>query len=290
MGAAFSSNVITSLRQVKVIELKDKRTSEQLEKDCFYVICADMAKDGAADTAVGIAKVIPKENYFTYKFINLLTIPSTDYMVVANTFKKLVLAYNAQLLIYDANGVGAGLRDWLNKQTTDEYGNILEGLGIINPPSATERDLIKYPKSKTIVYEIKSGGKIGEQIHFFFFSRMSTGAITFPIKLSEALNLYSKNKSFTKMSIRKQQEFLLPFKVMDLMEAELKNLDIVNTSDQMSNTMKIVRRSESIQKDFFSMAEYLIWAVNQYFELNYYKQKSRKSRLSKNNNQRIFID
>ena len=290
MGAAFSSNVITSLRQVKVIELKDKRTPEQIEKDCFYVICADMAKDGAADTAVGIAKVIPKDYYFTYKFINLLTIPSTDYMVVANTFKKLVLAYNAQLLVYDANGVGAGLRDWLNKQTTDEYGNILEGLGIINPPSATERDLIKYPKSKTIVYEIKSGGKIGEQIHFFFFSRMSTGAITFPIKLSEALNLYSKNKSFTKMSIRKQQEFLLPFKVMDLMEAELKNLDIVNTSDQMSNTMKIVRRSESIQKDFFSMAEYLVWAVNQYFELNYYKLKSRKSRLSKNNNQRIFID
>ena len=30
--------------------------------------------------------------------------------------------------------------------------------------------------------------------------------------------------------------------------------------------------------------------ANQYFELNYYKQKSRKSRLSKNNNQRIFID
>lgn len=289
MGAAFSSNVITSLRQVKVVELKDKRTQEQIENDCFYVICADMAKDGAADTAVGVAKIIPKEHYFTYKFINLLTIPSTDYMVVANTFKKLVLTYNAKLLVYDANGVGAGLRDWLNKQTTDEYGNILEGLGIINPPSTSERDLIKYPKDKTIIYEIKSGGRIGEQIHFFFFSRMSTGAITFPIKLSEALNLYSKNKGFVKMSIRKQQEYLLPFKVMDLMEAELKNLDIVNTSDQMSNTMKIIRRSESIQKDFFSMAEYLVWAVNQYFELDYYKRRSRKSR-SNSNRELIYID
>ena len=289
MGAAFSSNVITSLRQVKVVELKDKRTPEQIEKDCFYVICADMAKDGAADTAVGVAKVIPKEHYFTYKFINLLTIPSTDYMVVANTFKKLVLTYNAKLLVYDANGVGAGLRDWLNKQTTDEYGNILEGLGIINPPSTSERDLIKYPKDKTIIYEIKSGGRIGEQIHFFFFSRMSTGAITFPIKLSEALNLYSKNKGFVKMSIRKQQEYLLPFKVMDLMEAELKNLDIVNTSDQMSNTMKIIRRSESIQKDFFSMAEYLVWAVNQYFELDYYKRRSKRSR-SNSNRELIYID
>ena len=258
MGAAFSSNVITSLRQVKVVELKDKRTPEQIENDCFYVICADMAKDGAADTAVGVAKVIPKEHYFTYKFINLLTIPSTDYMVVANTFKKLVLTYNAKLLVYDANGVGAGLRDWLNKQTTDEYGNILEGLGIINPPSTSERDLIKYPKDKTIIYEIKSGGKVGEQIHFFFFSRMSTGAITYPIKLSEALSLYSKNKTFGRMSIKKQQEFMMPFKVMDLMEAELRNLDIVNTSDNMSNSMKIVRRSEAIQKDFFSMAEYLV--------------------------------
>ena len=289
MGAAFSSNVITSLRQVKVVELKDKRTPEQIEKDCFYVICADMAKDGAADTAVGVAKVIPKEHYFTYKFINLLTIPSTDYMVVANTFKKLVLTYNAKLLVYDANGVGAGLRDWLNKQTTDEYGNILEGLGIINPPSTSERDLIKYPKDKTIIYEIKSGGKVGEQIHFFFFSRMSTGAITYPIKLSEALNLYSKNKSFGRMSIKKQQEFMMPFKVMDLMEAELRNLDIVNTSDNMSNSMKIVRRSEAIQKDFFSMAEYLVWAVNQYFELDYYKKKSRRALLS-GSRQLIFIN
>ena len=71
-------------------------------------------------------------------------------------------------------------------------------------------------------------------------------------------DLYAKNKSFGRMSIKKQQEFMMPFKVMDLMEAELRNLDIVNTSDNMSNSMKIVRRSEAIQKDFFSMAEYLV--------------------------------
>lgn len=161
----FSTNVITSLRQVKVVELKNKLTPTQLEQGCFYVICADMAKDGSADTAVGVAKIIPKEHYFTFKFVNLLTIASTDYMVIANEFKKLVLLYDAKLLVYDANGVGAGIRDWLNKETRDESGAILEGLGIINPPSSTEKDVISYPKSKTICYEIKSGGKIGEQIH-----------------------------------------------------------------------------------------------------------------------------
>ena len=65
----------------------------------------------------------------------------------------------------------------------------------------------------------------------------------------------------------------MPFKTMDRMEMELKNLDIVNTSDQMSNTLKIVRRNANIQKDFFSMAEYLVWGVNQWIENDYYKKR-----------------
>lgn len=274
-GAAFSSNMITALRQVKVVELKDKITPTQREQGAFYVICADMAKDGSAETAVGVAKVLPKEHYFSFKFVNLLTIPSTDYMVVANTFKKLVLIYNARLLVYDANGIGAAMRDWLNKETQDETGALLEGLGIINPPPSAERDLKRYPDDKTICYEIKSGGKVGEQIHWFFFSRMSTGAITFPIKLAEAVNLYQKNKSFAAMSMRKQHEFLMPFKQMDRAEEELKNLDIANTSNQMSNSLRIIRRNSLIQKDFFSMFEYLVWAVNQYIELDFYKNRRR---------------
>lgn len=274
-GAAFSSNMITALRQVKVVELKDKITAAQREQGAFYVICADMAKDGSAETAVGVAKVLPKEHYFSFKFVNLLTIPSTDYMVVANTFKKLVLTYHARLLIYDANGIGAAMRDWLNKETQDESGALLEGLGIINPPPSAERDLKRYPNDKTICYEIKSGGKVGEQIHWFFFSRMSTGAITFPVKLAEAVNLYQQNKSFAAMSMRKQHEFLMPFKQMDRAEEELKNLNIANTSDQMSNSLRIVRRNSLIQKDFFSMFEYLVWAVNQYIELDFYKNRRR---------------
>lgn len=278
-GAAFSPSVITSLRQVKKVEFKDSLTDLQRdEQNQFYVICADMAKDGSADTAVIVAKVIPKEHYFTYKVINLFTVNSTDYMTVANVFKKTILTYNAKMLIYDANGVGAGLRDWLNKQTQDEYGNLLEGLGIINPPPESTKDLISYPKEKTICYEIKSGGTVGEQIHHFFFSRMSTGAITYPIKFADALTLYSRNKTFNALSTHKQREILLPFKTMDLMEEELKNLDIANTSDNLSNRLKIIRRNQSIQKDFFSAAEYLVWGVNKYLELEYYKRRRNRGK------------
>lgn len=282
VGAAFTSNNIAALRQVKVIELKDHLTEKQKEAECFYVICADMAKDGSAETAVGVAKVAPKEHMFTYKFVNLFTVASTDYLDVANAFKRAAAAYNAKLLIYDANGVGAGIRDWLNKETQDKStGELLGGLGIINPPDSTKGDLISYPKSRTICYEIKSGGSVGEHIHWFFFSRMSTNVITFPIKFNEALDLYSKNKSFNEMSVRKREQYMLPFRTMDKMEEELKNLDIMPSSDNMNDRLKIARRNTAIQKDFFSMAEYLIYGTNQVFELDYYKRhyKSNKKRV-----------
>ena len=277
-GAAFTSNLISSLRKIKKIELKPnlKPNSEE-----FYVMCADMAKDGSAQTAVGIGKIIPGEHYFNYKFVNLLTIDSTDYMVVANEFKKLILKYDIKLFIYDANGVGAGIRDWLNKETTDEQGVKYCGFGIINPPTNAEKDIIRYPKDKTICYEIKAGGEKGEQIHHLFFARMSTGAITFPVKFAYAVTLYEQNKTFFKMSREKQQAYLLPYKVMDRAEEELKNLDIVNTSDQLTNRLKIVRRNANIQKDFFSMMEYMVYGVNQYIEMDYYKKRRNRTTSSR---------
>lgn len=107
---------------------------------------------------------------------------------------------------------------------------------------------------------------------------MSTGAITYPLKLTEAISLYSSNKSFSQISMKKQEQLLMPFKVMDKMEIELKNLDIVNTSDKMNNTLNIVRRNAAIQKDFFSMAEYLIWSVNQAIENDFYKQRRKDNK------------
>lgn len=276
-GAAFSSSLIATLRQVKKIELKYNLTPAQEENDCFYVICADMAKDGQADTAVGVAKVIPKEHFFTYKFINLFDISASDYLVVANTLKRTVMAYHAKLLIYDANGIGAAIRDWLNKETKDEMtGEIYRGYGIINPPSEVQKELHVWEPEATICYEIKAGSGNTEHIHWFFFSRMSTGAITFPVRAQEAIQLYGKNKTFLAMSQRKQLSYLQPFKTMDKMELELRNLDIAATSDTLANKVKVVRRNQKIQKDYFSMGEYLVWGVNQYIELQYYKDRARR--------------
>jgi hypothetical protein len=236
-----------------------------------------MAKDGEAATAVIIAKVIPGEFFFKYRVVNLLTIDTTDYLQVANRIKELVLDYNIKLLIYDANGIGAALRDWLNKETVSSDGMRLAGYGIINPPTASAKDVIRYPREFTICYEIKSGGQRGNEIHHFFFSRMSNASITFPIKSSEALDLLKNNAKFMNSSLKNQQQILAPYRTMDLMEEELKNLDITDTSDNINYSMRIIRRDQKIQKDFFSAIEYLIYGTNQHLEIDFYKRKRTKT-------------
>ncbi len=330
-----------------------------------------MAKDGSADTAVIIFRVTPKEYMFNFKGVNLFTINSTDYEVVANELKKTIALYDARMFIYDANGIkwhlslctlqliswvytlymltvkpkrytfmskrvqawaipweavmaacrdylllwesthllircgkstlidgltilrenivrhlqkykitecGAALRDWINKPTSDRNSGIpLPGYGIINPPEGSRRDLINYPKDRTICYEIKSGGKEGERIHKFFFSRISNGSVRFLIKSNEAILKFQQTKNFQAASDIKRRRLLQPYKYMDLMEEELKNLIIIDTSDNISNTMRVDRRDKKIQKDFFSAAEYGVYAASMYIEQDYYKRKRKRN-------------
>ncbi len=271
-GAAFKASTITALRKLKRVELSDKINREAYPND-FYVIAVDMAKDGDAKTDGVVARVRPGPHNFNYRFVNLFQIDSTDYMVVANELKHMIIKYNARLLIYDANGVGATLRDWLNKPTTDSHGIDLPGFGIINPPSSAEKDVIIYPADRTLVYEIKSGGQAGTNIHRFFFGRISNNSIVLPITAGNAMELFEKNKTFRTLSRNRQIALLTPYKLMDLAAVQLKNLDITMSNETVNATMKIERRSGQIQKDFFSALEYCVWGTNQHLELEYYKRQ-----------------
>jgi len=275
VGALFTANTIQNLR--KVVRAESKAIpSRDPNNPHFYVVSADMAKDGSAKTALVVIKVQPKEFFFTYRVVNLFTIDSTDYEKISNIIKQTVFDYEARMLVYDANGIGAAIRDWINKPSVTDTGMPLEGLGIINPPATAEKDVVKYPDNKTICYEVKATGEKGNQIHQLFFSRVSNGAIRFLIKSSEAITKFSKLKGFTRATNRAKEKRMRPYMFMDRMEAELKNLEVVDVSDSINRAMKIRRRNPKIQKDFFSATEYAVYAVNTHIELEHYSRNNRK--------------
>ncbi len=279
-GSIFSASAIQRLRKITNAEYKYREDSRVYKMGKpFYVVSADMSKDGSANTAVVVVKVIPREYYFTYNFVNLFSIDTSDYEKVSNILKKTIMNYKASMLIYDAAGIGASLRDWINKDSVDEYGTRLSGLGIINPPTKVEGDIIKWPKDKTICYEIKATGEKADEIHKIFFSRISNGSVRFLVKSTDAIAKFQEMEGFKKASNQKRMLKLRPYLFMDKMEKELRNLQVADLSDNMSVKMKVTRRDTKIQKDFFSAAEYAIFGVNQHIELQHYKSR-RKSRVS----------
>jgi hypothetical protein len=286
-GSVFSANTISELRKVvkaeyNAVEPKDPQNPH------FYVVSADMAKDGSAKTALVVMKVQPKEYQFNYTLVNLFTIDSSDYEKVANVIKQTVNNYSAKLLVYDANGIGAAVRDWLNKDTRNEEGIVLQGLGIINPPKSSEKDIKYYNPSQTICYEVKATGEKADQIHQLFFSRISNGAIRFLIKSSEAVQKFAQLEGFKRASNVLKERKMRPYLFMDRMELELKNLEIVDTSDNINRSMRIKRRDPKVQKDFFSAAEYAVYASNLHLELDYYTRNRKNTGVKASDF--VFID
>lgn len=270
-GAMFEPGSIVTMRKIKKAEFKAQ--VHAVSPNDFYVVGVDLAYDGAADTAVIVARVTPGEYRFTYKLINLFTIDVANYEVVANILKSTCQRYNARMLIYDANGVGATLREHLNKISYTKSGDVLPAFGIINPPADIADQLRKVKdKSLNICYEIKSGGQKGSAIHGIFLGKMTSGAIRMLVKSGEAVMHYQKIKAFMEASSKRKDEYLKPYRYTDLFEEELKNLDFKQDLAN-DNMIKVIRRNDKIQKDFFSAAEYLVYAVVQEIELPYYKKK-----------------
>lgn len=268
-GAVFEPGNITNLRKIKRAELQAREDNT----DSFYVISVDLSYDGNADTAVIVAKVTPGEYRFTYQFINLFTIDIANYEYIANVLKQTAAKYNARLIVYDANGVGATLREHMNKITYSENGEILPAYGILNPPSSSEEKIrVVKDKAYNICYEIKSGGQVASNIHGLFLGRMANGSIRLLIKSGEALRKFEDIKEFAMASKAKKDKIMRPYYYTDLFEEELKNLDFKQNLTN-ENSINVVRRNENLQKDFFSAAEYLIYATSAEIELPFYNKK-----------------
>jgi hypothetical protein len=74
---------------------------------------------------------------------------------------------------------------------------------------------------------------------------------------------------------------------MDRMELELKNLEVIDTSDNVNKAMRIRRRDNKIQKDFFSATEYAVYATNVNLELDFYGKNRRSDGKARDF---VFID
>ena len=249
--------------------------SGRSNKNAYYILGVDVGRFGCT-TEVCIFKVTPQVQGASLKtLVNIYTYDAEDFEVQAINIKKLFYKYKARVAAIDANGLGAGLIDFMTKAQIDpETGDELPPFGI---EGGTSDDAIEpYKKIKgpgveeNAIYLIKANAPINTEAHTYVQTQLASGKIKFLIDEGQAKVKLMSTKMGQQMDADKRAEYLKPFTLTTILREQMLNL--VEENEGVNIILK--QSSRSIKKDKFSAFEYGLYYIKQDED----RKKKRKKR------------
>ena len=177
------------------------------------------------------------------------------------------------MIVVDANGLGAGLIDYLVKPTTDE------DQGVTYPPFGVTND-DRYDKYKTddtieVLYNIKANAETNSEMHVNLFSQMSSKKIKFlGSEKVEKLKMDSIKK-WQDAAVEKRAEHLKPYMLTTILKEEMMNLRVRKSSGASAMKIALERVNNRIPKDKFSALEYALLYIKELDDAAKDKRKRR---------------
>ena len=249
--------------------------SGRSSKNAFYVLGVDVGRLNCT-TEVCIFKVTPQVQGASLKtLVNIYTYDAEDFEVQSINIKKLFYKYKARAAAIDANGLGAGLIDFMTKAQLDpETGDELPPFGI---EGGTSDDAVEpYKKIKgpgveeNAIFLIKANAPINTEAHAYVQTQLASGKIKFLIDEGQAKVKLMSTKMGQQMDNDKRAEYLKPFTLTTILREQMLNL--VEENEGVNIILK--QSSKSIKKDKFSAFEYGLY----YIKLDEDRRKKRKKR------------
>lgn len=249
--------------------------SGRSSKNAYYILGVDVGRYGCT-TEVCIFKVTPQVQGASLKtLVNIYTYDAEDFEVQAINIKKLFYKYKARVAAIDANGLGAGLIDFMTKAQVDpETGDELPPFGV---EGGTSEDAIEpYKKIKgpgvedNAIYLIKANAPINTEAHAYVQTQLASGKIKFLIDEGQAKVKLMSTKMGQQMDNDKRADYLKPFTLTTILREQMLNL--VEENEGVNIILK--QASKSIKKDKFSAFEYGLYYIKQDED----KKKKRKKR------------
>ena len=249
--------------------------SGRSNKNAYYILGVDVGRYGCT-TEVCIFKVTPQVQGASLKtLVNIYTYDAEDFEVQAISIKKLFYKYKARIAAIDANGLGAGLIDFMTKAQVDpETGDELPPFGI---EGGTSEDAVEpYKKIKgpgvedNAIYLIKANAPINTEAHAYVQTQLASGKIKFLIDEGQAKVKLMSTKMGQQMDNDKRADYLKPFTLTTILREQMLNL--VEENEGVNIILK--QASKSIKKDKFSAFEYGLYYIKQDED----KKKKRKKR------------
>ena len=248
--------------------------SGRSSKSAYYVLGVDVGRLNCT-TEVCVFKVTPQVQGAALKtLVNLYTYDAEDFEIQSINIKKLYFKYKAKIIAIDANGLGAGLIDFMTKTQLDpETGEDLPPFGI---EGGTAEDAIEpYKKIKgpgveeNAIYLIKANAPINTEAHAYVQTQLASGKIKFLIDESQAKTKLMSTKMGQNMDNDKRADYLKPFTLTTILREQMLNL--VEENEGVNIILK--QSSKGIKKDKFSAFEYGLYYIKQVEDRNRKRKK-----------------
>lgn len=238
--------------------------SGRSSKSAYYVVSVDVGRKGDMTEAC-IFKVTPQPQGSALKtLVNLYTLEAEHFETQAIHIKKLYYKYKARTVVIDANGVGAGLVDFMVLDQVDpETGDLLPNFGVGGATyEGWEKDYKKHktPDTETdAMYLIKANAPINTEAHSYVQTQLASGKIKFLIDETQAKAKLMGTKMGQAMSPDKRADYLKPFTLTTILREQMLNL--VEENEGVNIILK--QSSKGIKKDKFSAFEYGLYYIKQ---------------------------
>ena len=238
--------------------------SGRSSKSAYYVVSVDVGRKGDLTEAC-IFKVTPQPQGSSLKtLVNLYTFEAEHFETQAINIKKLFYKYKARTVVIDANGVGAGLVDFMVLDQVDpETGDLLPNFGVGGATyDGWEKDYKKHRTADTetdAMYLIKANAPINTEAHSYVQTQLAAGRIKFLIDETQAKSKLMATKMGQAMTPDKRAEHLKPFTLTTILREQMLNL--VEENEGVNIILK--QSSKGIKKDKFSAFEYGLYYIKQ---------------------------
>ena len=238
--------------------------SGRSSKSAYYVLGVDVGRKDCT-TECMVFKVTPQAQGSSLKtLVNIYTWEAEHFGIQAINIKKLYYKYKARTVAIDANGLGAGLVDFmLTDQVDPETGDLLPNFGVGGATWENwEKDFRKFktPETETdAMFLIKANAPINTEAHTYVQTQLASGKIKFLIDETQAKSKLMTTKMGQAMSPDKRADYLKPFTLTTILREQMLNL--VEENEGVNILLK--QSSKGIKKDKFSAFEYGLYYIKQ---------------------------
>lgn len=203
-------------------------------------------------------KVTPAPTGVSQKHVvNLFTYDAEHFGEQSIHIKRLYHKYKCRIAVIDANGLGAGLVDWLVIDQDDpDTGEPLGALGVYNDDEGTYKKFLNnaaYPFPNSL-YLMKANATINTELYSYCQTQMGSGKIRFLIDENTAKNKLMAQAQSKKMSRSKRAAYLQPYVLTSILEDQMANL--VQENEGMNIILK--QNNRTIKKDKVSALIYAL--------------------------------